>query len=130
MCDNFLSMEQDDNINHLLIKAKNRIKEIQVRETKDKAIGLINSLIIDGRLTEAEEELKQFEQKYTSDKSLVKDLRRKLFSFGSTQIIEQDERSQRKTIKRQLPKSSSESTKPNDNLFKPNNKSSNEDFNF
>lgn len=130
LCDNFLSMEQDDNINHLLIKAKNRIKEIQVRETKDKAIGLINSLIIDGRLTEAEEELKQFEQKYTSDKSLVKDLRRKLFSFGSTQIIEQDERSQRKTIKRQLPKSSSESTKPNDNLFKPNNKSSNEDFNF
>lgn len=81
LCESFLSMWRDDDVAQFLAKAKKRIEETMVQEAKEKALATINGLIINGKVNEAEKELDRFAQNYPSEHSLVKDLRKKLFSF-------------------------------------------------
>lgn len=82
LCVNYLSISADDSVSQFLLKAKKRLEETRVREAKDKALAAINKLIVDQRMNEAEEELARFAQSYPSEHSVVKDLRKKIFSFG------------------------------------------------
>ena len=84
LCENYLSISSDNLVSQFLLKAKNRREETRVREAKDKALAAINKLILDQRMNEAEVELNRFAQNYPSEQATVKDLRRKIFSFGGT----------------------------------------------
>ena len=83
LCENFLNIEPNHEISQFLAKAKKRIEEIKVKEAKEKALATINGLIIDGYINEAQKEIDRFAQNYPSEHSVVKDLRKKLFSFDS-----------------------------------------------
>ncbi len=84
LCENYLSISSDNLVSQFLLKAKKRLEETRVREAKDKALAAINKLILDQRMNEAEVELNRFAQNYPSEQATVKDLRRKIFSFGGT----------------------------------------------
>lgn len=90
LCESFLSMWRDDDVAQFLAKAKKRIEETMVQEAKEKALATINGLIINGKVNEAEKELDRFAQNYPSEHSLVKDLRKKLFSFDSDGVSQPD----------------------------------------
>lgn len=81
LCENYLKIEEDKDIAQILTKAKKRIEERAVKDAKEKALALINRLIIDGHINEAEKELARFAQNYPSEQSVVKDLRKKIFPF-------------------------------------------------
>lgn len=81
LCENYLNIQTDKEISQFLSKAKKRLEETQVKEAKEKALAIINGLIIDGRFNEAQKELDRFAQSYPSEQSIVKDLRKKLFSL-------------------------------------------------
>jgi len=84
LCENYLSISSDNLVSQFLLKAKKRLEETRVREAKEKALAAINKLILDQRMNEAEVELNRFAQNYPSEQATVKDLRRKIFSFGGT----------------------------------------------
>lgn len=84
LCENYLSISSDNLVSQFLLKAKKRLEETRVREAKEKALATINKLILDQRMNEAEVELNRFAQNYPSEQATVKDLRRKIFSFGGT----------------------------------------------
>ena len=90
LCESYLSISSDNLVSQFLIKAKRRLEDIRVREAKEKALATINQLILDRRMNEAEQELNRFAQNYPSEHSVVKDLRKKIFSFGdaSTPVVE------------------------------------------
>ena len=90
LCESYLSISSDNLVSQFLIKAKRRLEDIRVREAKEKALATINQLILDRRMNEAEQELYRFAQNYPSEQSVVKDLRKKIFSFGdaSTSVVE------------------------------------------
>lgn len=81
LCENYLNIESDQDVFHILSKAKKRLEENLVKEAKEKALANINGLILDGRFNEAQKELDRFAQNYPSEQSIVKDLRKKLFSL-------------------------------------------------
>lgn len=81
LCENYLNIESDQDVFHILSKAKKRLEENLVKEAKEKALANINGLILDGRFNEAQNELDRFAQNYPSEQSIVKDLRKKLFSL-------------------------------------------------
>lgn len=81
LCENYLNLQTDKEISQFLSKAKKRLEEMQVKEAKEKVLANINGLIIDGRFNEAQKELDRFAQSYPSEQSIVKDLRKKLFSL-------------------------------------------------
>lgn len=81
LCENYLNIESDQDVFQFLSKAKKRLEEILVKESKEKALANINGLILDGRFNEAQKELDRFAQNYPSEQSTVKDLRKKLFSL-------------------------------------------------
>lgn len=81
LCENYLNIESDQDVFHILSKAKKRLEENLVKEAKEKALANINGLILDGRFNEAQKELDRFAQNYPSEQSTVKDLRKKLFSL-------------------------------------------------
>ena len=81
LCENYLNVQTDKEISQFLSKAKKRLEETQVKEAKEKALAIINGLIIDGRFNEAQKELDRFAQNYPSEQSTVKDIRKKLFSL-------------------------------------------------
>lgn len=81
LCENYLNIESDQYVYKLLFKSKKRLEEILVKEAKEKALANINGLILDGRFNEAQKELDRFAQNYPSEQSIVKDLRKKLFSL-------------------------------------------------
>ena len=81
LCENYLNIQMDKEISQFLSKAKKRLEDTQVKEAKEKALAIINGLIIDGRFNEAQKELDRFAQSYPSEQSIVKDLRKKLFSL-------------------------------------------------
>ena len=89
LCESYLSISSDNLVSQFLIKAKRRLEDIRVREAKEKALATINQLILDRRMNEAEQELNRFAQNYPSEQSVVKDLRKKIFSFGdaSTPVV-------------------------------------------
>lgn len=86
LCENYLSISPDNLVSQLLTKAKKRLEETKVREAKDKALAIINQLILDHRMNEAEQELNRFAQNYPSEQSVVKDMRKKIFSFGEAPV--------------------------------------------
>ena len=86
LCENYLSISSDNLVSQFLLKAKKRLEETRVREAKEKALAAINKLILDQRMNEAEVELNRFAQNYPSEQATVKDLRRKIFSFGGTTV--------------------------------------------
>ncbi len=86
LCENYLSISPDHLVAQFLTKAEKRLQETRAREAKDKALAAINLLILDRRMNEAEQELNRFAQNYPSEHSLVKDLRKKIFSFGEASI--------------------------------------------
>lgn len=88
LCENYLSISQNKEISLFLLKAQKRLAEKEAKEAQEKALATINSLIIDGRFNEAEEEINKFAQDYSSEHSVVKDLRSKLFSFDSRRIAQ------------------------------------------
>ncbi len=81
LCENYLNIETDQDVFHILSKAKKRLEENLVKEAKEKALATINGLILDGHFNEAQKELDRFAQNYPSEQSIVKDLRKKLFSL-------------------------------------------------
>ena len=81
LCENYLNVQTDKEISQFLSKAKKRLEETQVKEAKEKALAIINGLIIDGRFNEAQKEIDRFAQNYPSEQSTVKDIRKKLFSL-------------------------------------------------
>lgn len=81
LCENYLNVQTDKEISQFLSKAKKRLEETLVKEAKEKALAIINGLIIDGRFNEAQKELDRFAQNYPSEQSTVKDIRKKLFSL-------------------------------------------------
>ena len=86
LCENYLSISSDNLVSQFLLKEKKRLEETRVREAKEKALAAINKLILDQRMNEAEVELNRFAQNYPSEQATVKDLRRKIFSFGGTTV--------------------------------------------
>lgn len=91
LCENFLNIDSDQDVYQFLSKAKKRLEEIRVKECKEKALAIINGLILDGHFNEAQKELDRFAQNYPSEQSIVKDLRKRLFSmdpdFGESSNI-------------------------------------------
>lgn len=98
LCENYLAIESDSRIAEILAKAKKRLENIKVKESKDKALATINKLIIERRISEAQKEVDRFAQNYPSEHSVVKDLRRKLFSVESQERSESTDKPQRKPI--------------------------------
>lgn len=90
LCENYLSISSDKLVSQFLTNAKKRLEETRVREAKAKALANINQLILDRRMNEAEQELNRFAQNYPSEQSVVKDLRKKIFSFGDAPIPTDD----------------------------------------
>ena len=90
LCENYLSISSDKLVSQFLTNAKKRLEETRVREAKAKALANINQLILDRRMNEAEQELNRFAQNYPSEQSVVKDLRKKIFSFGEAPISTDD----------------------------------------
>lgn len=90
LCENYLSISSDKLVSQFLTNAKKRLEETRVREAKAKALANINQLILDRRMNEAEQELNRFAQNYPSEQSVVKDLRKKIFSFGEAPIPTDD----------------------------------------
>lgn len=84
LCENYLVIEFDSEVSRFLAKSKKRLQELKEKEEKEKALSSINKLIIDGKINEAEKELEDFARNYPSEQSIVKDLRKKLFSFDSS----------------------------------------------
>ena len=82
LCESYLSISSDKLVSRFLTNAKKRLEETRVREAKAKALANINQLLLDRRMNEAEQELNRFAQNYPSEQSVVKDLRKKIFSFG------------------------------------------------
>lgn len=81
LCENYLNIQSDKEISQFLSKAKKRLEETLVKEAKEKALANINGLIINGRFNEVQNELDRFAHNYPSEQSIVKDLRKKLFSL-------------------------------------------------
>lgn len=98
LCENYLKIESDQDIYQFLSKAKKRLGEIKVKEAKEKALATINGLIIDGHINEAQKELDRFAQNYPSEHSVVKDLRKKLFSFDLEDVSQRNSNFPRKPI--------------------------------
>lgn len=98
LCENYLKTESDRDIYQFLTKAKKRLEEIKVKEGKEKALATINGLIIDGHINEAQKELDRFAQSYPSEHSVVKDLRKKLFSFDLEDVSQRNSNILRKPI--------------------------------
>lgn len=98
LCENYLSVSSDNSVFQFFTKAKRRLEETRVREAKEKALATINQLILDRRLNEAEQELNRFAQNYPSEQSIVKDLRKKIFSFGETSTPIAEDLPKRKPI--------------------------------
>lgn len=98
LCENYLKIESDQDIYQFLSKAKKRLGEIKVKEAKEKALATINGLIIDGHINEAQKELDRFAQNYPSEYSVVKDLRKKLFSFDLEDVSQRNSNFPRKPI--------------------------------
>lgn len=98
LCENYLKIESDRDIYQFLSKAKKRLGEIKVKEAKEKALATINGLIIDGHINEAQKELDRFAQNYPSEHSVVKDLRKKLFSFDLEDVSQRNSNFPRKPI--------------------------------
>lgn len=90
LCENYLSISFDKLVSQFLTNAKKRLEETMVREAKAKALANINQLILDRRMNEAEQELNRFAQNYPSEQSVVKDLRKKIFSFGEVPVSTED----------------------------------------
>lgn len=89
LCESFLSIEPNQDISQFLAKSKKRIEEIKVKEAKEKALASINSSIIGGFINAAQKEIDRFAQNYPSELSIVKDLRKKLFSFDTDSSLQQ-----------------------------------------
>lgn len=104
LCENYLSISSDNLVSQFLTKAKKRIEETRVREAKEKALAAINKLILDRRMNEAEQELNRFAQNYPSEQSIVKDLRKKIFSFGEASASITEDTPRRKPIGFNSPK--------------------------
>lgn len=104
LCENYLSLKQDKEVSQFLSKAKKRIEEITVREAKEKALALINQLILDKRFNEAEEAINRFAHNYPSEQSVVKDLRSKLFSFDNEAKNESQNNTRRNPVGFSSPK--------------------------
>ena len=83
LCERYLNTSDDADVSRFLTKAKKRLEEHKVKESKEKALALINGLIVDRKFNEAKAEIDRFAQKYPSEHSVVKDLRSKVFSFDS-----------------------------------------------
>lgn len=98
LCENYLNLRRDKDVSQFHSKAVKRIEEISVREAKDKALALINQLILDKRFNEAEEAINRFAKNFPSSQSIVKDLRRKLFSFDNENKNESLNNSHRKPV--------------------------------
>lgn len=98
LCENYLKVESDQDVTLFLSKSKKRLEEIKVKEAKEKALATINGLIIDGHINEAKKELDRFAQNYPSEHSVVKDLRKKLFSFDSEAVSQRNSNPPRKPI--------------------------------
>lgn len=98
LCENYLKIESDQDIYQFLSKAKKRLGEIKVKEAKEKALATINGLIIDGHINEAQKELDRFAQNYPSEHSVVKDLRKKLFSCDLEDVSQRNSNFPRKPI--------------------------------
>ena len=98
LCETYLKEESDQDVTLFLTKAKKRLEETKVKEAKEKALATINGLIIDGHINEAKKELDRFAQNYPSEHSVVKDLRKKLFSFDSEIISQRISNPPRKPI--------------------------------
>lgn len=104
LCENYLNVQTDKEISQFLSKAKKRLEETRVREAKEKALATINQLILDRRMNEAEQELNRFAQNYPSEQSVVKDLRKKIFSFGEASAPVAEDLPKRKPIGFNSPK--------------------------
>ncbi len=98
LCEDYLKVESEQDVIQFLSKAKKRLEEAKVKEDKEKALATINGLIIDGHINEAKKELDRFAQNYPSEHSVVKDLRKKLFSFDSEVATQRNTNSPRKPI--------------------------------
>lgn len=107
LCENYLQVESESDIVQFLSKAKKRIEEVRVKEGKEKALAAINGLIIDHRFNEAQKEIDRFAQSYPSEQSIVKDLRKKLFS------LDNEFSSKQNTVRNPIGFSSAASTHPN-----------------
>lgn len=83
LCESYLGIEFDSEISRFLAKSKKRLQEIKEKEERDKILASINSLIIDGKINEAENQLDIFARNYPSEQILVRDIRKRLFNFGS-----------------------------------------------
>lgn len=105
LCESYLSISSDNLVSQFLIKAKRRLEDTRVREAKEKALATINQLILDRRMNEAEQELNRFAQNYPSEQSVVKDLRKKIFSFGDVSTPVAEDLPKRKPIGFNSPKS-------------------------
>ena len=81
LCENYLKLSEDDEVLQILTRANERIESTKTKEAKEKISAMIDSLLIDRRFNEAEEELKKFVYSYPLEVSLAKDLRRKIFDF-------------------------------------------------
>lgn len=157
LCESYLAIENSKDISNLLLKAKKKIEEQQVKEAKENAKSFIKALIVDKKFNEADAELKRFESKYPSEYATVKDLRKQLFSFsGSEQSpIEKSHRqpigftkstpqqeddffgggSRNNTTKTRIAKQSPSKPNKEDDFFDKTDKNknrnySNDDFNF
>ena len=115
LCESYLSISSDNLVSQFLIKAKRRLEDTRVREAKDKALATINQLILDRRMNEAEQELNRFAQNYPSEQSVVKDLRKKIFSFGEASTPVAEDLPKRKPIGVNSPKL--EPQEKNDDFF-------------
>ena len=57
LCENYLNVESDPDVDRFLSKAKKRLEDIKNKEAKEKALAIINGLILDGHYNEAQKEL-------------------------------------------------------------------------
>lgn len=79
----YLSLGPDEEVSGILSKAQERLDAEKESAAKGAALSTINSLLLDGHLHEAEEELNRFVRDYPSEQSAVKDLRKKLFTLDA-----------------------------------------------
>lgn len=121
LCENYLTLDSDEEVAQFLAKGRKKIEDKRVKDAKEKALGLINSLIIEHKLNEASKEVNRFELNYPSEHAVVKDLRRKIFDLESKFSQQETEVSEPSSRKRTRigfnPTSGSDGSREDDDDF-------------